>query len=287
MSPCAAMARASERISGSAVTNAHSLDCKVRDMNGLATFGTVAALLASGVSAAQSPAAERAPSACPASSGATAPVIVELYTSEGCDSCPPADRWLSRVIADRGRDSGVIPLAFHVDYWDYIGWKDVFAQPEFARRQASLAASGGATGVYTPQIFVNGKDDRSWTLGALQTGAGGKAATVKFSAVMRWRDGGAEVSGKLAEAAPHVRLRYAVTENGLVSAVKAGENRGVTLRHDAVVRAHGLLAMDANGSFSINTVLPKALRRSASQLHVIAEDGRGNVLAAATIACAG
>ena len=226
---------------------------------------------------------------CSATSGATVPVVVELYTSEGCDSCPPADRWLSKTITERSKDGAFIPLAYHVDYWDYIGWKDPFAQPEFAKRQSSLAATGGASGVYTPQIFVNGKDDRSWTRGAADVGAGSKAATVKFNAAATWRDDGLNISGKLAEAAAGVRLRYAVTENGLVSAVKAGENKGVTLRHDAVVRAHGPIAADSAGAFTVNVRLPKlakALRRNASQLHVIAEDSSGQPLAAATIFCA-
>lgn len=225
--------------------------------------------------------------ACNAVSGPTVPVVVELYTSEGCDSCPPADRWLSKTIAERGKDGGFIALAFHVDYWDYIGWKDKFAQPAFTQRQAALVASSAASGAYTPQIFVNGKDDRSWTGGAARPGAGGKAATVRFNAATVWRDDGVTVSGKLAEPAASVRLRYAVTENGLVSAVKAGENRGVTLRHDAVVRAHGPLPVDPTGAFAVNLRLPKDLRRDASQVHIIAEDASEKPLASATITCAG
>ena len=224
---------------------------------------------------------------CTATSGATVPVIVELYTSEGCDSCPPADRWLSKVIAERSKDAGrtltVKPPALSAS----IGWKDAFAQPAFTQRQAALAKSGGASGVYTPQIFVNGKDDRSWTGGAANLGAGSKSATVKFDAATAWRDDGLTISGKLAAPSAGVRLRYAVTENGLVSVVKAGENKGVTLRHDAVVRAHGPMLADSAGGFTVNVRLPKELRRSASRLHVIAEDSSGKALAAATISCAG
>ena len=230
-----------------------------------------------------------AATACTVTSGATVPVVVELYTSEGCDSCPPADRWLSKTITERSKDAAFIPLAYHVDYWDYIGWKDPFAQPAFTQRQSALAASGRATGVYTPQIFVNGKDDRSWTGGAARLAAAGRAS-VKFSVAANWKSEGTAltlgVSGKLAELIPGVRLRYAVTENGLISAVKAGENRGVTLHHDAVVRATGALPMDASGAFSLNVPVPRTVRQASSQLHVIAEDTRGNPLAAATISCA-
>ena len=222
---------------------------------------------------------------CVGASGVNVPTVVELYTSEGCDSCPPADRWLSKTITERSKDEAFIPLAYHVDYWDYIGWKDAFAQPAFAQRQSMLARSGGASGVYTPQVFVNGRDDRSWTRGA---SLGSKVvSSVKFSVTSAWRDDGVVLSGKLAEANAALRLRYAVTENGLVTAVKAGENRGETLRHDAVVRAHGALVADASGAFAATVRLPREMRRNAGQLHVIAEDARGNPVAAATISCPG
>ena len=225
------------------------------------------------------------------SSGAMTPVVVELYTSEGCNSCPPADRWLSQAVARAGkaRDGAApfIPLAFHVDYWDYIGWKDAFAQPAFAQRQGALARAGGASGVYTPQVFVDGRDDRGWTRDVIAvTGAAAKAA-VKFSVSSMWRDDAVTISGRLAEPSSAVRLRYAVTENGLVTAVKAGENKGETLRHDAVVRAHGPLTADAGGAFTLDVRIPRTMQRRASQLLVIAEDAAGKPLAAATIACVG
>jgi hypothetical protein len=251
-----------------------------------AFFRTAAALAVTG---AQLAAPAFAATQCTAVSGATVPVVVELYTSEGCDSCPPADRWLSKTINERSKDGSFIPLAYHVDYWDYIGWKDPFAQPAFTQRQSALAASGGASGVYTPQFFVNGRDDRSWTGGRAAQSAAGRA-TVKFNVAATWKGDGTlltvGVTGKLAELAPGVRLRYAVTENGLVSAVKAGENRGVTLHHDAVVRATGALPLDASGAFALNVSLPRTVQQSRSQLHVIAEDPRGAPLAAATISCA-
>ncbi|WP_232796455.1 DUF1223 domain-containing protein [Roseovarius salinarum] len=81
-------------------------------------------------------------------------VIVELYTSQGCSSCPPADAYLAEL-ADH---DDVIPLALHVDYWDYIGWKDSFGDPAHTRRQKAYAAAGGHGSVYTPQIIVQGQD---------------------------------------------------------------------------------------------------------------------------------
>lgn len=246
------------------------------------------------VAAAASVAATAAADAgtCDAVSRATVPAIIELYTSEGCNSCPPADRWLSARIASarQGQQADFIALAFHVDYWDYLGWKDAFAQPAFAQRQSALARRGGASGVYTPQVFVNGRDDRSWTRsGAVGLASNPAAATVRFDVTSHWRDDGITISGKVValDSTPlqPVRLRYAVTENGLVTAVRAGENRGETLRHDAVVRAYGALSVDAHGAFAGGAPLPRGIRRDASVTQVIAEDLRGNVLAAATLAC--
>ena len=84
-----------------------------------------------------------------------APVVVELYTSQGCSSCPPADV-LFHEIADR---DDVIALALHVDYWDYIGWKDEFAHPSHADRQRAYATVAGRRSIYTPEMIVNGETD--------------------------------------------------------------------------------------------------------------------------------
>ena len=229
---------------------------------------------------------------CTAKSAARVPTVIELYTSEGCSSCPPADRWLSQLIKRQLNPSSdaatTVALAFHVDYWDYIGWKDAFAQPVFSKRQSALARSGGASGVYTPQVFLNGKDDRSWTRGANPAASVSALARASIAASAQWRDESVAISGKftsLSTLAGAARLRYAITESGLVTSVKAGENRGETLRHDAVVRAYGELSADSNGDFSANVRVPKTVRRDASQLHVIADDASGAPMAVATIAC--
>ncbi|MWB77295.1 DUF1223 domain-containing protein [Pseudooceanicola sp. 216_PA32_1] len=83
------------------------------------------------------------------------PIVVELYTSQGCSSCPPADAFLSTLAA---RDD-VIALALHVDYWDYIGWKDEFGSPAFSHRQKNYARFAGRRSVYTPQMVIQGQDD--------------------------------------------------------------------------------------------------------------------------------
>ena len=93
-------------------------------------------------------------------SGATQTAVVELYTSEGCNSCPPADRWLSRLAQTPQAEDEVLALAFHVDYWDYLGWKDRFSSSEYTSRQRQLGANNLQRTIYTPEFFVNGMEAR-------------------------------------------------------------------------------------------------------------------------------
>src|SRR5436190_11160269 len=114
----------------------------------------------------------RALDACTAASTRSVAPVVELYTSEGCNSCPPADRWLSRLKAD----PNVVALAFHVDYWDRLGWKDRFASAAFTARQAAQQASNGARFSYTPQVVVDGRDRTDWPHAAVSSSARPSAA---------------------------------------------------------------------------------------------------------------
>ena len=181
--------------------------------------------------AALAPAVSTAGESCTARSAATVPPVVELYTSEGCNSCPPADRWLSRLKAD----PNVVALAFHVDYWDRLGWKDRFASPAFTARQAEQQASNGARFSYTPQVVVDGRDRKDWPGIALPLAGPRPAAPVELVLA---REGERVTATVTATALSPKRLAawWAVTEQGHVTAVKAGENSGATLQHDYVVR---------------------------------------------------
>lgn len=175
-------------------------------------------------------------------SGAGSAALVELYTSEGCDSCPPADRWLSTLSAKK---MDVVPLAFHVDYWDYIGWKDRFAQTKFTDRQRNAVALQGSRTVYTPQVMMDGRDARQWTSSVAfearvrELAKRAPRATIKLRAEPLAQS--AKISADVTLANPadgrHAALFVALTENNLVSRVTAGENKGVTLKHDFVVRS--------------------------------------------------
>src|SRR5207245_336411 len=117
------------------------------------------------IAAAVAFAARAADPACAAYTGPHTTALVELYTSEGCDSCPAADHWLSSLFAQGFRPDRVVPLALHVDYWDYIGWKDPFAKGEFSVRQRKLAQMKRPVIVYTPQVLLQGRDFRGWSGG--------------------------------------------------------------------------------------------------------------------------
>jgi hypothetical protein len=98
-----------------------------------------------------------APGQCSATSGPTITPVLELYTSEGCSSCPPADQWISTL-----KGKNLVVQAFHVGYWDYIGWVDRFASPAHTNRQREIAARNNQRSIYTPQAVLNGQDWRNW-----------------------------------------------------------------------------------------------------------------------------
>ena len=176
----------------------------------------------------------QAAGSCSARSGPGVTPVVELYTSEGCNSCPPADQWLSRLKAD----PGVVALAFHVDYWDRLGWKDRFASAAYTQRQAQSQRSSGARFSYTPQVIVDGADRPEWSRIAAPLSARGRpASNVEVGLA---REGNRFTASVAAAAGAPARLAayWAVTEQGHVSSVKAGENDGATLKHDYVVREY-------------------------------------------------
>ncbi|HEV7574785.1 MAG TPA: DUF1223 domain-containing protein [Caldimonas sp.] len=219
--------------------------------------------------------ASRAAEACMAASPRGIAPVIELYTSEGCNSCPPADRWLSKLKAD----PAVVALAFHVDYWDRLGWKDRFASAAFTARQAGQQASNGARFSYTPQVVVDGRDRTDWSRAAVPAPARPPAPIDVALAHQGERFVATVTPG--AGAPPRLAAYWAVTEQGHVTAVKAGENEGVTLHHDFVVRDYEpVAAWTARGgaaetiSFKPATAADPAHPRSVNVVVVDAATGR-------------
>ncbi|APA84398.1 DUF1223 domain-containing protein [Paraburkholderia sprentiae WSM5005] len=171
--------------------------------------------------------------------------LVELYSSEGCDSCPPADRWLGQW-KSAGAAHGIVPLALHVDYWNSLGWTDRFSQHRFTERQQTLTRLAGAHTIYTPEVFVAGRELRDWSQRDRfqrridELGAEPAQASVALALSPHAPgafDVDAQFSSMAAASAGPLSAYLAVYENALTSQVGAGENRGATLHHERVVRA--------------------------------------------------
>ena len=188
---------------------------------------------------------EAAKAPAPPSDGRTA--VVELFTSQGCSSCPPADRLLSRLARDPRYQGKVIPLSFHVDYWNYIGWTDPYSSSRWSQRQQLYAARAfHSNRIYTPQVVVNG---RAECVGSQEGAvidrianalAAEPAGSVSLAVDPPTPDGHlrVKVDARMTKAAGpgNLDLWVAVYENELSTPVKAGENASRTLRNDRVVR---------------------------------------------------
>lgn len=213
-------------------------------MNGLWRSLVLSALLASpSLSAASENASVK--NQCSATSAKHAVALLELYTSEGCSSCPPADAWLSGLPPHGLSAEQVVPLALHVDYWNYIGWKDPFSQHQFTQRQRRMGTMNHLATIYTPQFLLNGRDLRHWYQTSYVSdkiahiNAMPPAAQIKLKLVYadsnRLRIG-ADVRIVNAAASSRAELFLAVYENRLSRQVTAGENAGRTLHHNFVAR---------------------------------------------------
>jgi len=171
--------------------------------------------------------------------------LLELYTSEGCSSCPPADRFLSRLKDSGMREQQLIAMAFHVTYWDYIGWQDRFADIKFDQRQRAIAHKSTKNSIYTPQFLLAGKDYRQYAhFKAVINKLAVQKSTVDLtlsSQVIVNNTGEKTLQLNLSSDISKSRLDeivfyFAMIENNLDSSVDSGENKGKRLHHDYVVR---------------------------------------------------
>lgn len=194
--------------------------------------------------------------------------LLELYTSEGCNTCPPAEEWISTLQKDPRLWKQLVPVTFHVDYWDYLGWKDPFDSHDYTERQQEIAARADSLAgriIYTPQFVLNGQDWRGWfngkpleadgaqQVGALSLSADGRKLTVRFMPVLR-QDKPLDTQAVL--------LAF-----GVDVAVGDGENKGVTLRHDflVVADAQGKLMKNKDGIYEAVITLQPPVAAKATR----------------------
>lgn len=193
--------------------------------------------------------------------------LLELYTSEGCSSCPPADRWFTSLVEQKDLWSRYVPIALHVDYWNYLGWPDRFALAAHSERQRLYRRQGYTKGVYTPGVVLGGQEWRSWRRGTRPGPISmDKVGSLKLETAS---------DTFTASFAPHpdeklksAKLTVALLGMGIESEVRAGENRGRALRHDFVVLAQKTFRGD---ELEWQGKLPSTpLAREASRLAVAA-----------------
>jgi hypothetical protein len=167
------------------------------------------------------------------------PVVVELFTSQGCSSCPPADALIHDIANDPALRGRVIPLAFHVDYWDSLGWRDPFSSAEWTQRQARYARTMHLNSAYTPQAVVNGirefvGSNRSALSAALEKASNEKPRTA-ITLTAR-REGNSLIATIHASVPANDDLMLAIVEDGVTTKIEHGENAGRTITNDAIVR---------------------------------------------------
>jgi hypothetical protein len=193
--------------------------------------------------------------------------VLELFTSEGCHSCPPAEKLLNKTgreadakAAGGNSDMEIVPLAFHVDYWNRLGWPDRFSSAAMTARQRGYAEQMRLRSLYTPQLVVNGTDEFVGSSSAkLEKSLGNvRAMSEPMDAALDVSMAGGKIAVRLSSDEPvpaGYQLMLAVTASGITTEVKHGENRGKTLTHDFVVI--GFRKLDANKSVDVTPLLRK------------------------------
>lgn len=218
----------------------------------------------------------------PAAAQEPAPVVVELYTSQGCNSCPPADAFLGEL----AREPGVIALGFHVDYWNYLGWQDPFSNNMFTYRQKEYAMVLRQTGVYTPQMVIQGRrgevgsDRRSVKQAIADARNGRQPAAVQFEK-LEGNQLRAVVSA--ADSAKGAYVWLALFDLRHATIIPRGENEGKTLVNHHVVREWKMLGQLDGGkaAFAVTAVGAKGEKRGGAA--VLVQQGKGGPILGAAV----
>jgi hypothetical protein len=227
--------------------------------------------------------------ACETKSGNSTVALLELYTSEGCSSCPPADKFVSELPRSGFKSDRVVPLAFHVDYWNYLGWTDPFSQSDFTRRQRDFARRTNAVTVYTPELVLSGAEYRRWWGNSFeraiqQVNRAPPRADIGLKLNRNGGtlqiDGNASVRDKSNDARS-ASFYVALYQNNLSNKIASGENSGRTLDHSFVVRRlYGPFAFDSTGAARFNQKLTLDAGWKPTDLGVAAfvQESRGTAI---------
>jgi hypothetical protein len=227
------------------------------------------------------------------------PVIVELFTSEGCSSCPAADRMLARLEQMQPVPGAqVIAIEEHVDYWNQLGWNDPFSSPQYRARQNDYAVAFHASNIYTPQMVVNGLvefvgSDMNRAYHEIGAAAQAETTQIELGTGPNSKDPELlDLSLRLTNS-PAAKLRdasvyLAITENNLATFVQRGENAGHTVRHSAVVRSFGVIGKvdpkGASGGQLVSTLrLPREWKRENLRAVVFVQERQSLIITGASV----
>lgn len=221
-------------------------------------------------------------------------VVLELFTSQGCSSCPPADALLRKLRTEDFGGATIVPLAYHVDYWNYLGWKDPFSSPQWSQRQSQYAQHFRRTQVYTPQLVINGSAEMVGSASGpihaeirrqLQKAESGAIAIERIT--RKGNEIEVVLTARLdASKGRHGSAVVALFEHGVRTAVASGENARLSLVNDAIVRWQGqALSLEANGQTVQGSVkIPLSAEWNGRELGVAAflQDSQSLAIHAAT-----
>jgi hypothetical protein len=211
--------------------------------------------------------------------------VVELFTSEGCSSCPPADQLVARI-GQEDKGQPVYILAFHVDYWDRLGWKDAFSDARYSQRQNLYASWLNLQSVYTPQIIVNGRKEfvgsqENILRSAIQSGLDQSPAAQLNLSDIGLDHGKLHWHYEVKDAAANSSLIVALVQRSATTDVKAGENNGRTLSHVQIVRNFSSIAIGMGASGAGSLAIPKGLATGDEELIAFVQhDDNGQIVAA-------
>ena len=211
-------------------------------------------------------------------------VLLELFTSQGCSSCPSADANLTDLL-QRKKEKGeaIYLLAFHVDYWDRLGWKDVFSNSDYTERQREYATALNTRTVYTPQMIVNGREafvgsNKAKTNAAIELALSTPAQAGIFLKKEE-QETHIELSVELTDPIPDGRLVVALVEHHVVTKIESGENKGRTIQYDGVVRTMNIAEAAKKLTFSL--ALPSIVKKENAEIVVFLQDEATHTILAA------
>jgi hypothetical protein len=214
--------------------------------------------------------------------------VVELFTSEGCSSCPPADELVARIQKENN-DQPVYILSFHVDYWNNLGWKDPFSSAAYSKRQKEYANRLNLQNIYTPQVIVNGRtefvgSDERKMLNAIKSSLQKKSAALMTLKILQKNNDQAGLQYDIENAPGNTSLLLAVVQKSATIKVERGENGGRTLSHVQIVRTLRMVSLNGKRNGDTQVILPSNMGHQEFEIiGFLQNEDTGEIIGAAKV----